>query len=105
VTSSSSSQDQPNEEELALSMDIALGERIAPPSRMIASTSSKQAQPIAEELAQSMDVAIGERVAAPSSIVESNPAIAPIRKRRVGDRYRSAGGRLTLSYGSRKARG
>jgi hypothetical protein len=109
VTSSSSSQDQPNEEELAFSMDIALGERVAPPRRMVASTSGKQAQPETEAVAQSMDIAIGERFAAPSSEVASSPAITPSRKRRVGERfgnrYRGAGGRLTLSYGSRKAHG
>jgi hypothetical protein len=109
VTSSSSSQDQPNEEELAQSMDIALGERFTASSRMLACTSGKHAQSELEPVAQSMDVAIGERVAAPSSIVESNPAITPIRKRRAGERfgnrYRGAGGRLNLSYGSRKAHG
>jgi hypothetical protein len=88
VTSSSSSQAQLNEEELAFSMDIALGERVAPPSRMVA-------KPEAEAVAQSMDIAIGERFAAPSSEVASSPAITPTRKRRVGERfgnrYRGAG--------------
>jgi hypothetical protein len=109
ASSSGSSQDQPNEEELAYSMDIALGERFAAASRMDASNSSSQAQPNEEELAYSMDVVIGERFAAPSSEVASSPAITPSRKRRVGERfgnrYRGAGGRLTLSYGSRKAHG
>jgi hypothetical protein len=109
VASCSSSQDQTTPDELAFSMDIALGERVAPPSRMVASTFGKQAQPTAEVLAQSMDVAIGERFAAPSSIVASSPAITPNRKRRVGERfgsrYRGTGGRLNLSYGSRKAHG
>jgi hypothetical protein len=109
ASTSGNSQNRPNEDESALSMDIALGERVEPPSRMVASTSGQQAQPIADELAQSMDVAIGERYAAPSSIVASSPAITPSRKRRVGERfgnrYRGAGGRLNLSYGSRKAHG
>jgi hypothetical protein len=109
VTSCSSSQDQPNEEELAFSMDVALGERFAASSRMLACTSGKHAQPEEEAVAQSMDVAIGEHFAAPSSIVASSPEITPVRKRRVGKRYgdrsRGAGGRLDLSYGSRKAHG
>jgi hypothetical protein len=109
VASSSRSQDQTTPDELAYSMDIALGERFAAASRMDASNSGRQAQPKAEELAQSMDVAIGERVAAPCGIVASSPAITPIRRRRVGERfgnrYRGAGGRLNLSYASRKAHG
>jgi hypothetical protein len=109
VTSSSGSQDQPNEDELAYSMDIALGERFTAPCRMVVSTYGKQTQQKAEEAVQSMDIAIGERFAAPSSEVASSPAITPSRKRRVGERfgnrYRGAGGRLNLSYGSRKAHG
>jgi hypothetical protein len=110
VASSSRSQVQPNEEELAFSMDIALGQRFTAPSRMVARTTAKQqAEPEAEELAQNMDIAIGERFAAPSSEVANSPEITPSRKRRVGERfgnrYRGAGGRLTLSYGSRKAHG
>jgi hypothetical protein len=109
VARSSRSQDQPNEEELAFSMDIALGESFAAPGSTVATSSGIPAQPKAVELAQSMDAVIGERFAAPGSIVPSSPANTPIRKRRVGERYgdrsRGAGGRLDLSYGSRKAHG
>ena len=108
-TSCSSSQDQPNEEELAFSMDIALGERFTASGRMPACTSSKHTQPEPEAVAQGRDVAVEERFAVPNSIVASSPAITPTRKRRVsdriGNRHRVAGGRLNLSYGSRKAHG
>jgi hypothetical protein len=107
--SNSGSQDQTTPDELAYSMDITLGERFTAPGSTVATSSGIPAQPKAEELAQSMDVAIGERFAAPSSIVPSSLAITPSRKRRVGERfgnrYRGAGGRLNLSYGSRKAHG
>ena len=68
VSISASSHDQTTPDELAYSMDIALGERFAATSKMDAGNSGKQAQPTAEVLAQTMDVAIGERVAAPGSI-------------------------------------
>jgi hypothetical protein len=104
VVSSSGCRDRMTPDELAYSMDIALGERFTAPGSTVASSSGSPAQPKAEELAQSMDVVIGERFAAPGS-----PANTPIRKRRVGERYgdrhRGAGGRLDLSYGSRKAHG
>jgi hypothetical protein len=74
-----------------------------------ASNFRSETQPTEEELARSMDVALGERFTESTSIVASSPAIMPSRRRRAaerhGQRYRGAGGRLTLPYPARKATG
>lgn len=86
--SNSSGQPQPSPDELAYSLDIAIGARqLAAPSRTVTSSYVRQArpQPTPDELAYSMDIAIGERFfVAPSSTVASNsdrqappPAEAP----------------------------
>jgi hypothetical protein len=63
-------------DELAYSMDIAIGpQHVAAPSSPAASSSVRKAQPqpTPDELAYSMDIAIGERfTAVPSSTVASN---------------------------------
>jgi hypothetical protein len=67
VASSSSSQHEPTAEELAFSMDIALGERFTAPRSTVTSISGGQARPQrkvkAQVLEHSMDIAIGARAA------------------------------------------
>ncbi len=75
VASNSSSQSQPSPDELAYSMDIAIGaQHVAAPRSTVASSSVRKAQPqpTSNELAYCMDIAIGERFTAPSSTVATS---------------------------------
>jgi hypothetical protein len=64
VASTSGCQAQPAADELAHSMDIAIGERFTVPGSTVTSRSGGRAQPpTADALAYSMDTAIGARAA------------------------------------------
>lgn len=69
----SSSGNQPIADELADSMDMAIGARVAAPRSAAASSSVRKAQPqpTPDRLAYSMDIAIGERFTVSSSTVAS----------------------------------
>jgi hypothetical protein len=75
VASNSSSQSQPSPDELAYSMDIAIGpQHVAAPRSTVATSSVRRAQPqpTPDELAYCMDIAIGERFTVSSSTVMSS---------------------------------
>ena len=63
VAGSSRGQAQPTAEELAHSMDIAIGERFIAPSSTVTSISGGQAQPTEEVPESSMEIAIAARAA------------------------------------------
>jgi hypothetical protein len=54
-------QAQPTEDELAHSMDIAIGAQFEVPSSMVAGSSGMQAQPTEEMPESNVDIAIGAR--------------------------------------------
>ncbi len=63
VAHSSGSQAQPNADEFAYSMDIAIGAEFTAPAGAVTSISGGKARPKAEVLERSMDIAIGARAA------------------------------------------
>ncbi len=81
VASNSSSQSPASPDDLAYSMDIAIGpQQVAVRASMAACSSVRiaQPQPTPDELAYSMDIAIGERFTALSSaVVSSSVSQAP----------------------------
>jgi hypothetical protein len=63
VASSSGSQAQPTADELAYSMDIAIGPQFTAPASAVTSISAGKARPKADVLERSMDIAVGARAA------------------------------------------
>jgi hypothetical protein len=77
VASNSGSQSQTSPDELAFSMDVAIGpQHVAAVKSMAASSSVRisqpQPRPTPDDLAYSMDIAIGERFTVQSRTVESS---------------------------------